>query len=561
MNESVGFCSFVKSVDLADEPIEDSYECIFDQYEKVVVQALATSFGLDFLVQDRHGGDVDTIYNVRKIGADSEMTYKNDKNAASYENRGSYDYNEYHDKNKIFATTKKTKKQEWKDSNFTPFADEYEGGKLYFTGKNRKNPEIEATLDHIVECKQIHDDPARVLAGLDGAMLANCKENYAFTNKSLNSSMGSWAKQQMQSWKQQCEKAQKEGNPLPLRPKVDMEAYIAAHPELDETTKKNMLAHYKKAKKAYDAKIARAYYTSKGFWRDTGKAAAKLGISMGVRQALGLVFTEIWFTVKDAIVLSKESGENLFLAIANAVKKGLENAKEKFGEIWHKFIEGAVAGVLSSLVTTLANIFFTTAKSAIKIIRESFASLSSACNILIVNPDGYPLGERFVAAAKVIATGASVVAGAMVNELLRKTPLATIPIVCDIVPTFCSVLVTGIMSCSFLHILDHNEVIKKAVEKLNSLPDIDNFRYSLKKQAELLTRYLAELVSLDFDKLEKQEKAFSEAAQKLSACTSEKEMNDCLHLIYKDLQIDIPWKDYDSFDDFMNDENAHLVFA
>ena len=160
-----------------------------------------------------------------------------------------------------------------------------------------------------------------------------------------------------------------------------------------------------------------------------------------------------------------------------------------------------------------------------------------------------------------IATGASVVAGSMVNELLRKTPLATIPIVCDIVPTFCSVLVTGIMSCSFLHILDHNEVIKKAVEKLNSLPDIDNFRYSLKKQAELLTRYLAELMSLDFDKLEKQEKAFSEAAQKLSACTTEKEMNDCLHLIYKDLQIDIPWKDYDSFDDFMNDENAHLVFA
>jgi len=534
MNESVGFCTFVKSVDLADEPIEDSYECIFDQYEKVVVQALATSFGLDFLVQDRHGGDVDTIYNVRKIGADSEMTYKNDKNAASYENRGKYDGKDYHsDKN--FSDIKHEKRKEYFENGNQDFLDEYTGKEnLGFLGKSKNAPtDRTANLDHIISAKSIHEDKGRVLAGIDGKELANSSENFAWTNEKLNKSMGA----------------------------DEIPDYIAAHPELDETTKKNMLAHYKKAKKAYDAKIARAYYTSKGFWRDTGKAAAKLGISMGVRQALGLVFTEIWFTVKDAIVLSKESGENLFVAIANAVKKGLENAKEKFGEIWHKFIEGAVAGVLSSLVTTLANIFFTTAKSAIKIIRESFASLSSACNILIVNPDGYPLGERFVAAAKVIATGASVVAGSMVNELLRKTPLATIPIVCDIVPTFCSVLVTGIMSCSFLHILDHNEVIKKAVEKLNSLPDIDNFRYSLKKQAELLTRYLAELVSLDFDKLEKQEKAFSEAAQKLSACTSEKEMNDCLHLIYKDLQIDIPWKDYDSFDDFMNDENAHLVFA
>ena len=216
---------------------------------------------------------------------------------------------------------------------------------------------------------------------------------------------------------------------------------------------------------------------------------------------------------------------------------------------------------MSSLVTTLANIFFTTAKNIIKIIRESFASLSESLKILIINPDGYPVGERFVAAAKVLATGASVVAGSMVNELLRKTPLGAIPIASDIVPTFCSVLVSGIMSCSFLHILDHSEAIKKAVEKLNSLPDIDNFRYSLKKQGELLTRYLAELMSIDVEKLEKQEKAFSAASEKLSACTSEKEMNDCLHLIYKDLQIDIPWKDYESFDAFMNDKNARLVFA
>ena len=87
------FCTFVSQIDLDETPIEDSYESIFDQYEKVVVQALVTSFGLDFLIQDRHGGDVDTIYNVRQIGKDPNMTYKNQKNAEGYANRGEYNRN------------------------------------------------------------------------------------------------------------------------------------------------------------------------------------------------------------------------------------------------------------------------------------------------------------------------------------------------------------------------------------------------------------------------------------------------------------------------------------
>ena len=37
-----------------------------DELEKTLVQSLATSFGLDFLLfKDKLGGDVDTIHNVR----------------------------------------------------------------------------------------------------------------------------------------------------------------------------------------------------------------------------------------------------------------------------------------------------------------------------------------------------------------------------------------------------------------------------------------------------------------------------------------------------------------
>ena len=80
-----------------------------------------------------------------------------------------------------------------------------------------------------------------------------------------------------------------------------IEPYVNEHPELDSQTKANLLAHYEKAKKAYDAKINRAYYTSKSFFRDTTFAAVKTGVMMSLRQVLGLVFSEIWFSVKDVI--------------------------------------------------------------------------------------------------------------------------------------------------------------------------------------------------------------------------------------------------------------------
>ena len=94
--ENNHFCTFVSQVYLGEDPIEDTYDTLFGQYEKIVVQALVSSFGLDFLIQDQYGGDVDTIWNVDQIGKDPKMTYKNKQNAADYANRGKYDSVDYH---------------------------------------------------------------------------------------------------------------------------------------------------------------------------------------------------------------------------------------------------------------------------------------------------------------------------------------------------------------------------------------------------------------------------------------------------------------------------------
>ncbi len=192
---AVGFCNFVGELELNDAPIEDAYESIFDQYEKVVIQALATSFGLDFLVQDRYGGDVDTVHNVRKIGKDPNMEYKNKQNADDYANRGDYDSSAYHkDKRYVKINARETaKKEEGK------LKDSYTGEKV---ARNAK-----MDLDHAISAKEIHDDPGRVLAEIDGEELANCEENLNPTDRSINRSMG---KDDMEAylikWKeQQCE--------------------------------------------------------------------------------------------------------------------------------------------------------------------------------------------------------------------------------------------------------------------------------------------------------------------------------------------------------------------
>ena len=78
------------------DPKEPILPSLFQEYERVLVESLVSSFGLDFLIKDQHGGDVDTIHNVRQIGKDPQMYYKNKENQKAYEERGKYDSRQYH---------------------------------------------------------------------------------------------------------------------------------------------------------------------------------------------------------------------------------------------------------------------------------------------------------------------------------------------------------------------------------------------------------------------------------------------------------------------------------
>lgn len=500
-------------IDFSPESEERPFSSILTQYKKVIVTSLLTSFGLDQCIADRHGGDVDTIHNVRN-GVD----YKNEQNRSDYENRGEYDTRQYH-QNKDYIETNRTNTNKRKSGELI---DPYTGKK--FPANEKHN------LDHVISAYEIDNDPGRILAGVDGPSLANTPENLVPTSERLNKSK-----------------------------KADsVDTYIQKHPDMPKSQQKRMRTADRKARAEYDRKLNQTYYTSEKFRTDTALAAGTLGASMGLRQALGFVFAEVWFSVEDEI--DKMPGEFEFAAIARGVGTGFGNGVDKFKTVFEKFRDGAVSGIISSLTTTLCNIFFTTAKNFVKIIRQAWASIVEATKVLFLNPDNLSFGQQMKVAMKAIATGASIVIGVVVQEAVSKIPaLAAIPVISEIVPIFCGALVTGILTISFLYFLDRSEMIKKLLSFADWLTSgIDKNIAALKSDADNFTAFAAELMKLDLAKFQKETLDFYGISSRLENAKTPSELNRYLLQAYNQLGIKLPWTG--DFDEFMSDRNNRLVF-
>lgn len=528
---------------------ENVVSSLFKQYERVIIESLITSFGMDFLLfrnQDKYGGDVDTIHNVRKIDKDSKMQYKNVLNAVDYNNQEKYDTKTYHSDEAYVQVVREAKREfnnegKWINDNYV------EGNKVAPISNKNIPRGRQGQLDHIIPAEKIHTDRGRVLSGLDGKSLANNLENLRYTNAALNRNMSNMSVEEYISW---CE-----ANP----DKVDYNGNKGE--PLPENVKKRLRSEYAKAKKDYDAKLSAAYYTSQKFAKDTFASAGKVGVRMGVRQVMGLVFAEIWFAVKEVFEKSSQTDfefESFLQKIAKGIKQGVANAKAKYKDLIKKFEQGALAGVLSSITTTLCNIFFTTAKNAVKIIRQTWASLVEAIKIILFNPDNLLLGERFRATAKILATGASIVVGRLIDEAISKTSIGTIPIIGEIVQNFCGVLTTGIMSCTLLYYLDNSELINFLVTKMNAIPSVEKAIMSFRRQADLLEQYAAELMNIDLEAFKKEIQVFTSCAVRIDSAENQYELKAILYEAYSKLNIKIPWDG--DFDSFMSNRNSTMVF-
>ena len=505
-------------------PEKTIFSEMWDSYKKVVIKSLVTTFGLDFIVKDRIGGDVDTIHNVR-----NGVAWKNPVNEQNYNNRGDYDSMAYHGGNEFYRETIK----EVRHKGF--FDDEYSPGNRIAYGKQsylKNNPNSQASLDHMLAAKMIHDDPGRTLAGKDGPSLANTKENLYFTNASLNSSLRDTDKSEF------IAKQEESGKPL------------------SEESKRAILEKEKIAREAYERKL-NEYYLSPSFYKDVTIAASKVGVAMGIRQAIGFMFVEIWFACEDEmkrLPVNSKIGD-CFNAIKIGISNGANNIKKKYPILFNQFKEGFVAGVLASVTTTIINIFFTTSVLKVKLIRQLFITVVQTGNILLINPENYYLGDQIRYATAALVTGVSgavgIVAGTVIGNLIAPVDAMLL----GSIRLFTSTLVSGLLSCTVLLLIDRSEFIRKIVERLNGYGyENSDIRYLSREFRKLA----GEIENVDLDGYEKQIEALSVASQIIKDSQNDEELNKNLKQYFKDIGLKMPWDG--DFDSFMSNRNNHLKF-
>lgn len=551
--------SFVNSLQNGGniDPNKNVFATIWDEYERVILESLVTSFGLDFIIRDQYGGDVDTILNVRKIAATPEqmhgtapkMTYKNAENRSIYESRGIYESSKYHSDeqyksiNKQISIAKRT-------------------GQLIdsYTGKTvARNANID--LDHVVAAKEIHDDAGRVLAELNGVDLANSPDNLCPTDRSINRSMKQDnIEDYLAKWK--VKQPDRQARIQTLKTKASLsdkeQKELNKLTKLEEIDPERMRRENARSRNIYEAKISQAYYTSPKFAKDVATAASKRGAQMGVRQALGFIFTEIWFCTKTEIQSIPPGSDlnKMLCAVGTGIKKGFKSAGSKYKQLISKIEEGICAGVLSSITTTLCNIFFTTAKNLVRCIRQVYASVIQAGKVLLFNPDNLMFGDRIKTTSVILTTGASVLVGTIVGEMVEKTPIGAVPIIGEIVKVFCSTLVSGLLSCTLLIFLDRSKIMNEIISALNKIPsDANNFA----QIADTMEQLAAKLSNIDIELFRKETRKYSQIATQINQCHSEEELNSLLVAACEAFHIKIPWEG--DFDTFMANRSNKLVFG
>lgn len=472
------------------------------ELEKTVVKSLATSFGLDFLLfEDKRGGNVDTVHNAR------QGIYASEAERQNFQNRPEYDSSYYHADDAYIQRGRSDKL-------------DHQAGNLQDSYRQKTMAAHEQRdLDHVISAKEIHNDAGRVLAGLDGADLANTDSNLASTHRSINRSKQDKSVDDFLAYlqttiPQQEARLQKEKQRLSQMPRDtpeeqhnyrvvedDIRKGQEKITELKSVDVEGMRQKDRNARSDYDGAINKTYYTSSKFLKASVSSAATSGLLMGTRQMLGLVMAEIWFELREQlpIILQKIKSNFGFEVFIESIKVTLKNIWERirarFNDFLVQFKDGVFAGIMSSLTTTLLNIFATSQKMVVKLIREMWSSLVQAIKIIAFNPENLGTVDMIKAVSSILAIGVSTILGTMIYSSL--VPVLNFPFGAELA-AFISALATGIIALGFQYFISHSSLMKKVWEFLGNL----DHSYTLEKFRAInakLDNYLQELARIEFN--------------------------------------------------------------
>lgn len=370
---------------------KEQMNSLFEQCQKNAIDAVVGHFGLAAVVlNSKDGGNVNTTHNVRK------GIYASETEKQRYENRGEYDSGHYHTDKNYIAINKEQSELKKQGQSID-----------YMTGERiRLNDSTD--LDHIVSAKTIHDDRARVLAEVDGADLANTRDNLTLTDSTLNRSKKEKTAEQFL--------ARRDERIAELK-RVEQKRGYLTQSELDEQRKlkKQKEINDEEFKKAYneskeniDKKVDRAYYTSAKPYKEALMTGAQDAGKMAIHFAIGEILKEFIIGMSDELkTLFKEFGNeslgDIFKRFAKRLEQIWDNLKARWKDIIAGSFEAGIVAFFGNLVVFVINIVFTTMKRIVRIIRAGFTSLYQAVKKLF--DKNTPENERLFEASKIFVAG------------------------------------------------------------------------------------------------------------------------------------------------------------
>lgn len=102
--------------------------------------------------------------------------------------------------------------------------------------------------------------------------------------------------------------------------------------------------------------------------------------------------------------------------------------------------------------------------------------------------------------------------------------------------------------------------VKELCIRIGDILPIQKEIEAFKRLNAAMTDYLKELEKIDIEAFKQETELYNKTIYVLENAESEEDLNSKLNSIYEELGLKLPWDGYESFDDFMNDENSTLVF-
>lgn len=393
-----------------------------------IIDALVRPFGLGRLVaaMDRRGGAVLTLHNAkvaRDEGWSSEFAEPEKLDAFRERLETPYDRSAY---NADPARRAEIRARHKDDA---------------YTGKPLGD---DVDIDHVVAARELHDrdDLAFHLTEQRVVDLALSDENLVPTDGSLNSSKGA----------------------KPLSEWMDDERLDGTtNEEFYEVDRERATAVDRNARAKVDAVVRSA--ALRNYATAALKSGATQAASLGLQQAVGLLLVELVEALFDEITGLIRARPVLDSALLDRLGRSLRAVAQRVVARWMDavaaFRDGAVGGFLSTLVTMVLNLFLTTSRRVVRMLREGVYSLVRAVNLTVAPPTGMTREQAVHEACKVLAGGLAVAGGVAVEEAVEKA-LASVPLLAPFASTLSIVVVgtgVGLATVLLAYFIDEADIV------------------------------------------------------------------------------------------------------